>query len=90
LIHPLQQYIYSSTILGGRILQIVTRSFFLGDIKIDSWCVVGPHPPTIHYTLHRFILKDPGLQSLGNPQKQGAIRDVMTNPKNTLELTRGW
>jgi hypothetical protein len=28
LIHPLQQYIYSSTILGGRILQIVTRSFF--------------------------------------------------------------
>jgi hypothetical protein len=51
--------------------------------------LLGTHPPTIHYTLHRFILKDPGLQSLGNPQKQGAIRDVMINPKITLGLTRG-
>jgi hypothetical protein len=40
-------------------------------------------------TLPRFILKDPGLQPLRNPQKQGAIRDVMTNPKTTLGLTRG-
>ena len=48
-----------------------------------------PPSPTIHYTLPRFILKDPGLQPLRNPQKQGAIRDVMTNPKTTLGLTRG-
>ena len=27
-----------------------------------------PIPPTIHYTLPRFILKDTGLQLLGNPQ----------------------
>ena len=50
---------------------------------------LGPPPPTIHYTLPRFILKDPGLQPLRNPQKQGAILDVMTNPKITLGLTRG-
>jgi hypothetical protein len=43
--------------------------------------------PTIHYTLPRFILKDPGCQPLGNPQTQGAIRDVMINPKITLGLT---
>jgi hypothetical protein len=35
------------------------------------------------------ILKDPGLQPLRNPQKQGAILDVITNPKITLGLTRG-
>jgi hypothetical protein len=48
-----------------------------------------PPSPTIHYTLPRFILKDPGLQPLRNPQKQVAILDVMTNPKITLGLTRG-
>jgi len=48
------------------------------------WCIMGAlrnssaPSPTIHDTLPRFILKDPGLQPLGNPQKQGAIRDVMT------------
>jgi hypothetical protein len=56
-------------------------------------CIMGalrnPSAPTIHYTLPRFILKDPGLQPLKNPQKQGAILDVMTNPKITLGLTRG-
>jgi hypothetical protein len=37
--------------------------------------LLGPHPPTLHYTLPRFILKDPGLQLLGNPQRQGVVRD---------------
>ena len=37
--------------------------------------LLGPHPPTIHYTLPRFILKDPWLQLLGNPQKQGVVRE---------------
>ena len=45
--------------------------------------------PTIHYTLPRFNLTDPGPQPLRNPQKQGAILDAMTNPKITLGLTRG-
>ena len=57
-----------------------------------SWVLFGtPRPPSpmIHYTLPRFILKDPGLQPLGNHQKQGAIQDVMINPKITLGLTRG-
>jgi hypothetical protein len=57
-----------------------------------SWVPFGtarPPSPTIHYILPRFILKDPGLQPLRNPQKQGAIRDVMTNPKITLGFTRG-
>ena len=30
-----------------------------------------PPSPTIHYTLPRFILKDPGLQLLGNPETSG-------------------
>jgi hypothetical protein len=34
-------------------------------------------------------LKELGLQPLGNPQKQGAMRDVMINPKMTLGLRRG-
>jgi hypothetical protein len=51
-IHPLQQNIYSSTILGERILQIVTRSFFLGDIKIDSWCVVGAAWSGVAYIIY--------------------------------------
>ena len=37
--------------------------------------LLGPHPPTIHYTLPCFILKDPGLELKGNPQKQGIVRD---------------
>ena len=60
------------------------------------WCIMGalrdssaPIPPTMHYTLPRFILKDPGLQLLGIPQKQGVVWDVMINPKITLGLTRG-
>ena len=43
-----------------------------------SWVLfelLAPHPPTIHYTLPRFILSDPGLQLLGSPQKQGVVRD---------------
>jgi hypothetical protein len=40
-----------------------------------------PIPPTIHYTLPRFILKDTGLQLLGNPQKKVVVRDIMINPK---------
>jgi hypothetical protein len=49
-----------------------------------------PIPPTIHYTLPRFILKDTGLQLLGNPQKKVVVRDIMINPKINLGLTRGW
>ena len=56
-----------------------------------SWVLFGtpwPPSPTIHYTLPRFILKDPGLQLLGNPHKQGVVRNVMINPKITLRLAR--
>jgi hypothetical protein len=62
---------------------------------VSFWCIMGDFRNssapilTIHYSLSRFILKVPGLQPLRNPQKQGATRDVMTNPKTTLELTRG-
>jgi hypothetical protein len=45
--------------------------------------------PTIHYILPRFILKDAGLQLLGNPEKQVVFRDIMINPKINLGLTRG-
>ena len=60
---------------------------------VSLCCIMGAFrnssAPTTHYTLPRFILKDPGLQPLRNPQKQGAILDVMINPKITLGLTRG-
>ena len=52
--------------------------------------LLGPHPTTIHYTPPRFILKDHGLQLLGNPPKQVAVRAMMINPKINLGLTRGW
>ena len=53
-------------------------------VSVASWVLFGtprPPSPTIHYTLPRFILKDPGPQPLRNPQKQGALL--------TLGLTRG-
>jgi hypothetical protein len=37
---------------------------------------------TIHYTLPRFILKDPGLQLLGNPQKQRVVPGGIDQSKN--------
>jgi len=58
----------------SRILHVFSSS--LGIILVHHGCsseLLGPHPPTIHYTLPRFILKDPGLQLLGNPQKQGVV-----------------
>ena len=70
----------------------ISSSAKRGQFLVHHGCSLeplGPHPPTIHYTLPRFILKDPGLQPLRNPQKQGAILDVMTNQKITLGLTRG-
>ena len=45
--------------------------------------LLGPHPTTIHYTPPRFILKDPGLQLLGNPQKQVVVRDIIINQRST-------
>jgi hypothetical protein len=48
------------------LLVLVKRGYHSG----ASWVLFGtprPHPPTIHYTLPRFILKDPGRGTqLGN------------------------
>jgi hypothetical protein len=38
---PIATYIYYLIILGGRIIWIMTIRFFLRDIRIDSWCIVG-------------------------------------------------
>ena len=48
--------------------------------------LLGPHLPKIHYTLPRFILKDPGLQLLENPQKKVVVRNIMINPKINHEM----